>query len=113
MITLTHRLFKRIVSRTKRIIREEIDGDFTQHVVERGVVAGFEFDNFHEMMCSVPCDARWNGDACAKLFHEAGYLSQEDAEQVVAWLDEDLGFLLKEDVDRSPVWDDGGQAEAA
>lgn len=98
MITLTHRRFKRIVSKMKRIIRDEIDADFRHNLVEKAVAAGFDFDHMHALITSVPCEAVWQGDRCAEYLASNGFLSEVDASQVVDWLDEELGFLLDDDV---------------
>ncbi|UYY76793.1 hypothetical protein [Sphingomonas sp. R1] len=103
MITLTHRRFKRIVSKMKSIIREEIDADFRHNLVEKAVTAGFDFDHMHALITSVPCEAVWQGDRCAEYLASNGFLSEVDATQVVEWLDEELGFLLDDDVQRPPL----------
>lgn len=98
MITLTHRRFKRIVSKMKRIIREEIKADFRHNLVEKAVTAGFDFDHMHALITSVPCEAVWKGERCAEYLASNGFMSEVDASQVTDWLDEEVGFLLDEDV---------------
>lgn len=97
MITLHHRLFKRLVTRMKRTIREEIDADFRHNVAEKAIIAGFDFDHMHAMLSVLPCKVEWDGNACAEYLHGNGFLGREDAEQAVVWLEEDLGFLLRDD----------------
>lgn len=111
MITLTHRVYKRLVSKMKNTIRAEIDEDFRQHVVEKAIVAAFDFDHMHAMLCSLPCDAEWDGDACVEYLHGSGFLSKEDAEQVVIWIEEDLPYLSGKTVVRD-IASDGGLAFA-
>ena len=106
MITLHYRRFNRLVSKMKRTIRDEIDVDFRQNVVEKAIIAGFDFEHMHAMLSVLPCQAEWNGRACAEYLHGNGFLGREDAKQAVIWLEEDLGFLLFDD-ERHDVEGDG------